>query len=77
MDFGAWISDYGTYLEAHGYAGTKIVLRLQHLSCLQRFVEAREQKTLEEFNPQLTPGSHRDRAQESVETANEEFVLSP
>jgi site-specific recombinase XerD len=53
VDLTPWIADYACYLEAHGYAGKKIVLRLQHLSCLQRFVDARELKTLEEFDPQL------------------------
>jgi site-specific recombinase XerD len=48
-----WIDDYASYLESHGYARKKIVLRLQHLSCLQGFVDVRELKTLEEFNPQL------------------------
>lgn len=53
MDLTQWIADYASYLESHGYAQEKIVLRLQHLSCLQRFVDARELKTLEQFNPQL------------------------
>lgn len=53
MDLTPCITDYACYLEAHGYARTKTVLRLQHLSCLQRFVDAIELKTLEEFNPQL------------------------
>lgn len=53
MDLTPEIADYASYLESHGYTRKTIVLRLQHLSCLQRFVDARELKTLEEFDPQL------------------------
>ena len=53
MDLTPWIADYASYLESHGYARKTIGLRLQHLSCLKRFVEARDLKTLEEFDPQL------------------------
>ncbi|MBI3658700.1 MAG: tyrosine-type recombinase/integrase [Acidobacteria bacterium] len=42
-----------TYLESNGYAEKTIGPRLIHLSCLQRFVDARNLKTLEDFGPQL------------------------
>ena len=53
MDLARWIADYAAYLESNGYASKTIGLRLKHLSCLQRFVDARDLKTLEEFGPPL------------------------
>ena len=52
MDLAPWIADYATYLEANGYASHAIRIRLMHLSYLNRFVEARGLKTLEEFAPE-------------------------
>jgi site-specific recombinase XerD len=53
MNLAPWITAYATYLESNGYAAKTIGFRLLHLSCLQRFVEARDLKTLEDFGPQL------------------------
>jgi site-specific recombinase XerD len=53
VDLTPWIAHYLTYLKSSGYAGKTIGLRLVHLSCLQRFVEARELKTLEDLGPQM------------------------
>jgi site-specific recombinase XerD len=53
LDLAPWIADHTTYLESNGYAGKAIGLRLQHLRCLQRFVDARGLKTLEEFDSPL------------------------
>ena len=53
MDLTPWIADYASYLESHGYTRKKIMFRLQHLSCLQRFVDARELKTMEESDAQF------------------------
>jgi site-specific recombinase XerD len=72
VDLAPWIADYTSYLESHGYSRKTIARRLQHLSCLQCFVVARELKTVEEFDPQLStvfidfwvshePGARPDR----------------
>ena len=53
MDLGRWIADYETYLECNGYARQGIGYRLKHLSCLNRFVEAKRLQTLEEFSREL------------------------
>ncbi len=53
MDLAPWIADYETYLESSGYAGNTIGIRLKHLSCLNRFIEARGLKTIEVFGPEL------------------------
>ena len=53
MDLTPWIADHATYLESRGYAGKTIGIRLKHLGCLSRFIEASGLKTLEEFGPQL------------------------
>ncbi|MBI4446541.1 MAG: tyrosine-type recombinase/integrase [Acidobacteria bacterium] len=53
MDFAAWISDYGTYLESSGYAGRKIRSRLKHLNCLRAFIDARGMESPEAFCPEL------------------------
>jgi site-specific recombinase XerD len=53
LDLAPWIADYATYLESNGYASHAIALRLQHLHCLNCFVEARGLKTLE-FPPGWT-----------------------
>jgi len=52
LDLAPWIADYATYLESNGYASHAIRVRLQHLSYLNRFIEARGLKTLEEFAPE-------------------------
>ena len=52
MDLVPWITDYATYLESNGYASHAIGVRLRHLSYLNRFMEARGLKTLEEFTPE-------------------------
>jgi len=52
LDLVPWITDYATYLEPNGYASHAIGIRLQHLRCLNRFIEARGLKTLEEFTPE-------------------------
>lgn len=52
MDLAPWIADYATYLESNGYAGHAIGRRLRHLSYLNRFMEARGVRTLEEFAPE-------------------------
>jgi len=49
-----WIADYATYLDTGGYTVRTIGLRLKHLSYLNRFLESRGLKTLEEFGPELT-----------------------
>jgi integrase/recombinase XerD len=53
LDFEAWISDYGTYLESSGYASRTIRSRLKHLNCLRGFIDARGLETLEESCPEL------------------------
>lgn len=53
MDLRPWIAGYAGYLESGGYVGKTIRVRLQHLECLARFIEAKGLKTLEEFGPQL------------------------
>jgi len=53
MDLTPWIADYMRYLESNGYTSRGIGIRLEHLSCLNRFVEARGLKTLELFGPEL------------------------
>jgi hypothetical protein len=53
VDVAPWIADYAAYLESRGYVGKTITIRLQHLDCLARFIEARGLRTLEEFGPQL------------------------
>lgn len=52
LDLAPWIADYATYLESNGYTCPAIDIRLKHLSCLNRFIEARGLKTLEEFAPE-------------------------
>ena len=52
MDLAPWIADYAAYLESNGYASHAIGVRLRHLSYLNRFMEARGLKTLEEFAPE-------------------------
>ena len=52
MDLATWIADYATYLESNGYARHASRVRLIHLSYLNRFIEARGLKTLEEFPPE-------------------------
>jgi hypothetical protein len=52
VDFTPWIADYATYLESNGYASHAIGVRLKHLSYLNRFMEARGLKTLDEFAPE-------------------------
>jgi integrase/recombinase XerD len=52
LDLAPWIADYATYLESNGYASHAIRIRLIHLSYLNRFIEARGLKTLEEFPPE-------------------------
>jgi len=54
LDLAPWIADYATYLESNGYASHAIALRIQHLHCLNCFVEARGLKTLEEFPQEWT-----------------------
>lgn len=53
MDLVRLIADHEAYLKSHGYASRTIDLRLKHLSCLSRFVEATGLKTLEAFDPEL------------------------
>jgi integrase/recombinase XerD len=52
LDLAPWIADYATYLESNGYASHAIRIRSIHLSYLNRFIEARGLKTLEEFPPE-------------------------
>lgn len=52
MDLAPWIADYASYLESNGYASQAIGIRLKHLSCLNRFIEAKGLKALEEFVPE-------------------------
>ena len=69
MDLVLWIADYATYLKTGGYTVRTIGLRLKHLSYLNRFLELRGLKTLEEFGPELTGDfidywvNHHPRAQ--------------
>ena len=71
MNLAPWIADYATYLESNGYAGNTIGIRLKHLSCLHRFIEARGLKTLESFGPELASDfvdywiNHHPKAQKS------------
>ena len=53
LDIALWIAEYATYLESNGYAGRRIGFRLTHLSCLNRFIQARGLQTLEPFGPEL------------------------
>ena len=53
MDIAPWIADFETYLQSNGYASRGIDCRLKHLSCLNRFIEARGLKALESFGPEL------------------------
>jgi integrase/recombinase XerD len=53
LDIAPWIADYETYLESNGYVSRSIGFRLKHLSCLNRFIQARGLKTLEQFGPEL------------------------
>ena len=71
MEVAPWIADYMTYLESNGYASQGIGIRLKHLSCLNRFIQARGLKTLEPFGPELAGDfidywvNHHPRAQKS------------
>lgn len=53
MDIAPWIADYAGYLESSGHVSKTIGIRLKHLDCLNRFIEDRGLKALEEFGPQL------------------------
>ena len=53
MDIAPWIADYEQYLQSNGYAVKTVGIRLKHLSCLNRFIEARGLRTLEQFGPEL------------------------
>jgi site-specific recombinase XerD len=53
LDLVRLIADYTSYLKSHGYASRTIDLRLKHLRCLNRFIEATGLKGLEEFGPEL------------------------
>jgi len=71
VDLTPWIAAYETYLELNGYASRGIGIRLKHLSCLHRFIEARGLKTLESFGPELASDfvdywiNHHPKAQKS------------
>ena len=52
MDLTPWIIDYTTYLHSNGYASHAIDARLEHLHCLNRFIEARGLMVVEEFPPE-------------------------
>jgi len=71
LEVAPWIADYMTYLESNGYASQGIGIRLKHLSCLNRFIQARGLKTLEPFGPELAGDfidywvNHHPRAQKS------------
>jgi len=52
LDLALWIGDYATYLKSNGFASHAVDTRLKHLYSLNRFVEARGLKTLEEFRPE-------------------------
>lgn len=52
MDLALWIGDYATYLKSNGYVSHAVDIRLKRLYSLNRFVEARGLKTLEEFPPE-------------------------
>lgn len=49
MDLTSWIIDYTTYLHANGYKRHNIDVRINHLHCLNRFIEAKGLVSIEQF----------------------------
>jgi site-specific recombinase XerD len=52
LDLTSWIIDYTTYLHANGYKRYNINARINHLHCLNRFIEAKGLASIEQFPPE-------------------------